>query len=316
MLYKIKSKTIVFFLVLSLIVGCSESSAIQPKKSGYAQVEEGALFYEQFGNGTPMLVLHGGPGLDHTYLLPQMLALAKDHEVTFYDQRGAGKSLDTPINASYINLDQFTKDVDAIRRAIGHDKLIIVGHSFGGKLAMNYALNYPEHVSQLILFNSGPADHKGQQAFLDELMLRTKPLGDKLAALSNETLFDSLSADSIHTLFRELFSVYFYQPDRVKELTLSMSAESAKSGFRVRAMMPPDSSEFNLISRLHSLQVPTLIIHGSADVVPLSTAHDLNRAIENSKLHIIEDCGHFPYIEKPDEFFSAIRHFEASTRMQ
>lgn len=297
-----------------MLISCTQQADLKPNSSGYVEVNEGKLFYQRFGKGAPMLVLHGGPGLDQSYLLPQMLDLSKDHEVTFYDQRGAGKSLETPMDLAHLNFDQFIKDLDAIRKASGHDKVILVGHSFGGRLAMIYALKYPEHVSQLILLNSAPADHKGQQAFFDELAIRTKPLGDQLAGLSSQELFDKLSAEEIHTLFRKLFAVYFYDTKDADELTLTMSAESAKSGAKVRAIMPYHSSDFDLFPELKNLKVPTLIIHGNADVIPEWTALELKNAIPNSELYIMEKCGHFPYIEKPEKLFSKIRSFEASLK--
>jgi proline iminopeptidase len=136
---------------------------------------------------------------------------------------------------------------------------------------MHFSFRYPEHLSQLILLNSAPADYKGQKAF---------------------------------------FSVYFYDSKDADKLTLTMSAESAKGGTQVRAILPWRSPEFDILSELEHLKVPTLIIHGSADVIPEWTAQDLNNAIPGSQLHIIENCGHFPYIEKPDELFSIIRNNE------
>ncbi|MDR1335170.1 MAG: alpha/beta hydrolase [Holosporaceae bacterium] len=90
-----------------LLIGCSSNDQpSQIRESGYVNVERGRLFYEKFGSGEPIIIIHGGPGLDHSYLLPQMLELAKDHELIFYDQRGSGKSFDAEISSAYNRLCQ------------------------------------------------------------------------------------------------------------------------------------------------------------------------------------------------------------------
>ena len=122
MLLKMEALFICLLLLL-VTTSCSRpdkmSPQIESKESGYVQVEQGKLYYQKFGSGMPIIVVHGGPGaLDQSYLLPQLLTLAKDHEVIFYDQRGSGKSLETKINPSLIT-DQFVKDLEALRAHFG-----------------------------------------------------------------------------------------------------------------------------------------------------------------------------------------------------
>jgi hypothetical protein len=108
-----KIKFMALFLMLACLPGCLNSSKeqilmfSQNHDQGYVEVKDGKLFYQTFGFGEPIIVLHGGPGMDQGYLLPQMLELAKEHKVTFYDQRGSGKSLDTKIDEKTITINQF-----------------------------------------------------------------------------------------------------------------------------------------------------------------------------------------------------------------
>lgn len=185
-------------------------------------------YYKKFGSGSPVIVLHGGPGLDQEYLLPQMLELAKDHEVIFYDQRGSGQSLATKINPAYININQFVKDLDDLRVHMGVKKFTLVGHSWGGFLAMNYAIKYPQHLSNLILLNTLPADFKGQQAFANEFMKRTKPIANQISPLFDYKLFEKFKKAEISKLYRTLFSVYFYNPNEVEKLSLNMAEASSQ----------------------------------------------------------------------------------------
>lgn len=109
-----------------------DKNYLQGTDSGYVTVWEDKLFYQKFGSGQPLLIIHGGPGLDHTYLLPQMLERAEDYELIFYDQRGCGASLNENFNSNYINIEQFLEDIECLRTEFGYKKMSVLGHSFGG----------------------------------------------------------------------------------------------------------------------------------------------------------------------------------------
>lgn len=313
--FKFEALVLWIMMLSILVMGCSQpdkNAQFKSQRSGFVQVDQGKLYYQSFGSGTPIIVLHGGPGLDQTYLLPQMLALAKDHEVIFYDQRGSGKSLDTSVTPTLINTMQFVKDLDALRVHLGLNKVILLGHSWGGFLAMNYAIKYPDHVSALILMNTGPADFKGQKAFAQEYAKRTQSIKNEISAFSDEKAFEKLSADKINKMYKALFTVYFYNPKDVSELTLNMSEGSDKSGYKVLKVMSDTSwlkPETNLFPQLEKLNVPTLIIHGQEDIIPLWTAKKIKDAIPQAQMITLEECGHFSYIEKPDQLFSRIDLF-------
>ncbi len=283
-----------------------------PLKSGYITARDGKLFYSRFGKGDPIIIVHGGPGLDQGYLLPQMLELAKDHEVIFYDQRGSGRSLEANITPAYVSSEQFTQDLDKLRLQLGFKKVVLIGHSWGGFLSMSYTIKYPDNVSSLILVGSAPADYQGQKAFSDEFNKRTQSIKHKIDPLFNTQTLNELSKQQINGIYRDLFSVYFKNSSNVQKLTLDMSKESAIGGFNVLCLMLKTSyftPDCNLMPTLRKLNVPTLLIHGNQDIIPARTAKNIQEAIPGSKIVYLNDCGHFPYIEKPDEFFSSIRSF-------
>jgi proline iminopeptidase len=319
MFYKMKA-FLTSIIITFIFTGCSNNSKnnlgnqIQ-LSTGYVEVEEGKLFYQKFGSGEPIIILHGGPGLDQNYLLPQMLELAKDHELIFYDQRGSGRSLDASIDPKYVTLDQFTEDLEQLRLSLGLKKFIILGHSWGGLLAMNYSVKHSANVSSLILLSSAPADSKGQKSFLDEFAIKTKPVIHKIPALFNDKEFAKLNARQINQLYRDLFSVYFENHLGIKKLTLTMNKKSAVSGAKVNAIMSKTSLlKFNLFPSLRKLNIPTLIIHGNQDIVPVSTATEIKEAIPGSEIIYLDNCNHFPYIEKPTELFRSIRNFLAKVK--
>lgn len=308
------------FLASLLLTACPEDSPkeivhMEPTQSDYIEVDDGRLFFQKFGAGKPIIVLHGGPGLDQSYLLPQMLELAKDHELIFYDQRGSGKSLETSLDSQHINIDKFSQDLEQLSRTLGLEQFILIGHSWGGLLAMDYTIKHPNRVSHLILISSAPADYKGQLAFAGEFDKRTKSIKEKIKPLFHYEDFEKLDDMEISSLYRMLFAVYFNNFRDSRHLTLEMSKEPAQSGFKVMEEMSKTcwiNPSTDLFPYLKTLNVPTLVIHGKQDIVPWHTAQEIKEAIPDAKIFYLENCGHFPYIEKPQQFFSAIRRFLAN----
>lgn len=301
------------FLILS---GCDSKQAESIKQTqpqeGYVDIDQGRLFYKTFGTGTPIIMLHGGPGLDHWYLLPQLSQISEDHQIIFYDQRGSGRSLQTPMNETYINMDRFTQDLEELRLALGVDKFILAGHSFGGYLAMWYAVEHQENLAGLMLLNSAPMNYAGQKAFMESFVEKTSALTDTISPLFDYESFEKLSVKEIDEYHRILFSVYLADPNLSSELTFNFDKKSALSGFRVGEFIRKSAwmiEGFTLEPKLNKLKIPTLILHGNQDIIPEWTADDLHKAIPNSVLVKLDNCGHFPYIEKQEEMFAHIHTF-------
>lgn len=283
---------------------------IKPITSGFIPVTGGKIYYQTFGAGEPMIVLHGGPGLDQSYLMPQMLELAKDNKVTFYDQRGSGKSLDFKLSADTVNFPIFVADLEAVRKHLGYKKFVLVGHSWGGWLAMQYSIKYPQHVAAMILIDSAPVNSLGMKIFLNEANKRLEPQNQKIKQIEQSDQFKEFAPQAVAEYYKTIFSVYFYDPKKLDQLTLHFSPGSAKDGLEVAKLLGPEfSADYDLIADLQKLNIPTLIVHGEYDVVPLETAKDSNKAIPNSKLVVVTESDHFPYIEQPQQTFAAIHDF-------
>lgn len=298
---------IICFMGANFISFAQESNCQQ----GFIKVDEGCLYYSEWGHGIPIVVVHGGPGLDQEYLKPQVLKLAAEHRLIFYDQRGSGKSLDTKWDENLFNIHQFVEDLETLRKTLGLEKFVLLGHSWGGLLAMHYAIDHQEHLMGLILLSTAPADYKGQKAFDDAFELRTKAFHNDIKAFFTYEDFKVLNAAQIAALYRKIFSFYFYESKGVDDLSLNFTIESAHSGYKAMGEILKTSwlQPINLFSHLKNLTVPTFILHGKQDLVPVWTAEEIKNAIPQAEIILIDHCGHFPYIEHPYQVFYEINKF-------
>lgn len=304
--------TLVFFLMLMTISSCTQHDQFS---SGYVEVEQGKLFYQSFGRGEPIIVVHGGPGLDQGYLLPHMLELAKNHQVVFYDQRGGGKSLGATLDARHVNLLQFSEDLEKIRDHFNFKKFTVIGHSWGGQLSMSYAIRHPERVKAMILLNSAPANFKGQQAFFNEFAIKIEPIKEETKALFDYNELKTLDEAQINSLYKKLASIYFANAKNAEKLNFEMKKESVLSGFKVSNQLSKTAiAKLNLFPGLVKLDVPTLVIHGNQDIVPSFTAQEIHEAIIGSEIEYLDQCGHFSYVEQPEKLFASINNFIKNQR--
>ena len=120
-----------------------------------ANINDTDLYYDKCGSGSPLLVMHGGLGVDHTYFRPILDTLGDVFQLIYYDHRGHGRSGRPPINS--ITYEQLADDANALRENLGHEKIGVIGHSAGGFVALHYAIRYQKHLSHLILLDSSPA---------------------------------------------------------------------------------------------------------------------------------------------------------------
>lgn len=309
-------------MILNLILKCLSGhfgpskgkvkASLDNVRQNYVAVKEGELFYQTFGHGKPVIVLHGGPGMDQNYLLPQMLELANKYQVIFYDQRGSGKSLDTKIDTNTINVSRFVEDLETLRRRLGYEKIILVGHSWGGLLAMHYAIQHQEHLHALVLLNSMPATSKGTQAFVQEYNKITSSVKKQIEEIYNSYEFTQGEPKFVENFYRLVFTKYLAKEEDIQKLSLRSSQRSAQGGFKkINDIFFQNelTKPYDLRNYLNKLNIPTLIVHTDKDPIPLWTAQEIYSSIPHSKFIVIKDCGHFPYAEKPDELFSGMYRF-------
>jgi proline iminopeptidase len=286
-----------------------------PDSSGFTANTPVPLYWARYGaGGAPrLLVLHGGPGAHHDYLLPQMLELADEYELVFYDQRGGGRS--TTDDRTPITWRTHVDDLEAVVGELSLDPLSIVGYSWGGLLAMLYAIEATAGrarpvPSRLVLVDPGPVTQEYRRVFEAEFARRQSAAA--VTRLRSELASSGLRERDPEAYRQRAFELsvagYFAQPSLARNLT------RFRVTGRVQQSVWDSLGELDLTQAglLDSVDVPTLIVHGTDDPIPLASSQAAATAL-HATLVPIQGAGHVPYVEQPQQLFTAIREFLRST---
>jgi len=171
-----------------------------------AHVNDTDLFYLEVGEGLPCLVMHGGLGFDHTFLHPWLDLLGDTMRLVYYDHRGNGRSSRPPMDT--LTFEQFCADADALRDYLGFDQVAVMGHSYGGFIALEYALRYPERLSHLMLVNTAPAFDYGEEIIVNA---KRKGASEEMMAVLNAPSF--ANDEEMQQAWRVIAPLYFYAFD-------------------------------------------------------------------------------------------------------
>lgn len=273
------------------------------------------LFVRQDGQGDPVLLLHGGPGAHHDYLYPQMLALAERHRVITYDQRGGGQSkTDDPAPITWqtqvSDLGLVINEFGLVPPAVPGPT--IVGYSWGALLAMLYAVQCtvdPSLVApaRLVLISPAPITRAWRDEF--EATLAERGRSDEIMRLRDELAASGLRERDPAAYRQRGFELsvagYFADPSRATSLTPFRVTGKVQQG------VWQSLGDFDLSLSLRAVKVPTLVLHGKDDPIPLASAEAAADAL-GAELVVLEGCGHVPYVERPTELFAAIERFLAA----
>jgi len=301
---------IVFLSVCSTSV--SWAQATQSLAEGSVPRADFALHYKTVGSGSPLLILSGGPGFEVDYMSGIAQELGSSYKCILLEQRGTGRSRPPNPTAAQMTVKLLVEDIEAVRESLKVERLVILGHSWGGMLAMAYAAAHPEHVESLILVDSGGMDLSFGATFNDNVTTRAsmserKELEDAEGAIGRASGAKAVN-DAYVVSNRLRTPLYFYDRSLADKLLALMPGDANQQ--RVFALMRGDLvSHYQVRNEMKSLVQPALIIQGRQDPMPESVAIEIHEAIRNSRLVFIDQCGHFPWIEQPKTFYSAVRTF-------
>ena len=272
-------------------------------REGMVAVRGVELFVRRAGQGSPAVVLHGGPGAHHDYLLPGFDALADGRELIYYDQRGGGRS---PVARDVaVGWTEHVADLEALRTMWGLERLTLAGYSWGGLLALLYAVSQPGRVRRLALISPAPAWRGARDQFEGAFAKRNldPAFQEARRQLRESGLRERDPAAFQQRIFELSVAPYFFDPGRVRELT----------PFRVTGRTQQEVwqslGDFDLRPQLPELRgIPALVLHGEEDPIPIEAARTAAGLI-GAEFHALSHCGHVPYVEAFEAFRTLVGGF-------
>jgi proline iminopeptidase len=269
------------------------------------------LFYRVFGNGENVLLcLHGGPGAMHDYLLP-LGELGDDRvKVVLYDQLGCGKS-ERPQEKSHYTIEYSVEEVEGVRQALKLGKINLFGNSYGGALALQYALKYQRNIKKLII-SSGLASVRETVAEMRRLKTRLpKEIQDTLAKYeATEDYQNPEYLKAVDVFYRNFLCRL---PEWPEELARTMNGLSTDVYWTMNGpnefTITGNLRDWDITARLPEIHIPTLITVGRYDEVTPKVAETIHRGIPGSKLVLFEKSAHVAMLEERERYLSAVRKF-------
>ena len=281
-----------------------------PTAEGFTTCTAQTLYWCRYTPEQPLgrlVVLHGGPGAHHDYLLPQMLELARTRDCLFYDQRGGGRSKSEDRNP--ITWQTHVADLAAALGELHEGPLTLVGYSWGAMLAMLYTIEArvgrtAPMPARLVLLSPAPLSRAWRQQFEAEFARRQS--GPAVAAMREELVASGLRDEDPEAYTQRAFELsvagYFADPTRARDLT------PFRATGRVQQSVWESLGEFSLVPRLRDIALPALVVHGRQDPIPIASAQAAATAL-GAEAAWLDDCGHVPYVDQPLALFTAVESF-------
>lgn len=281
-------------------------------REGYITIDGGNIYYETIGEGKPIVFIHGGPGLTHDYFIPYFEQLVNEgYKLIFYDQRGNGKSNCIKLDKDYINIEKFTLDIELLRKELGIDKVILIGHSMGGFFAINYANKFPNAVEKIILLNTISLNIEGimktNQNIIEEMSKYNCEL-DKIISSSEFKKHDESTLKRYLTIMNKHS---FYNKDLSYTLfeRAIITKDFMEKFQNINSLILSEYIDLIPNYNIKSIDVPVLLISSEYDFIPNETSEYIKLYINDCKNEIIEKSGHYSFIEKADEVMDIISNW-------
>jgi proline iminopeptidase len=263
------------------------------------------LHVVEHGDGPAVAVLHGGLGLDHTYLRPAFDALGDEVKLVYPDHRGNGGS-PRPDRWADLSLASWADDLDGVRASQGVERWVVIGHSYGSFIALTYALRHPARLAGLVIVGGGAAFQH-----VDTLAANvTARAGDRAPALLQVLGSPAESDAHLAREWPHLLPLYYHRWDARFVDAFAATRYSGAAYNQGAAQLPG----YDLRGDVHRITAPTLVLTGDDDfIMPAAIAGEpLAAAIPDARFASIPAAGHFPFHESPVPFFAEVRRFLAA----
>jgi proline iminopeptidase len=308
---------------LTTALSASAQSAIYPQQEGYVDAHGVLIYYTTLGTGSPLVILHGGPGASHDYFLPWLLPLARTHRLIFIDERGSGRSERLQDTSRY-TVEADVEDVEDVRVALHLGKISLLGHSCGGVLAQAYALKYQQNLSHLILNSTFASTREMNETLAREKAQMPPAKLARLNELEKAGLFGKGEAWE-HGRYPAEYGALAWGPGYFPFLygarpdsTYDPVSGNAPTNWELYREMWGSHGEFiidgNLksveyLDRLPSLHVPTLVLVGDHDECAPALSKQMHEKIPGSTLVILPNSGHMNFVDQPELWHKAVNDF-------
>jgi proline-specific peptidase len=286
-----------------------------PERAGFVGVRGGQVWYRINGarhavaGRLPLLVIHGGPGFSHHYLLA-LTALAEDRPVIFYDQLDSGNS-ERPGNPGNWTVERFVSEVDDVRAALGLDRLIVLSSSWGGTVAAEYAIGRPAGLVGLVLASpliSTPRWIADNTAYRKALPADVQKVLDEHEAAG--TTDSPEYQDAVMGFYRRHLCRLDPWPDEVNrafelanfDLYVTMWGNTE---FNATGTL----KDYDASARLNRIEAPTLFTCGEFDEATPAACKDFAALVPNGRVEVIPDASHMAFVEQPEVYMASVRAF-------
>ncbi len=259
-----------------------------------------------------ILVVHGGPLLDHGYLVEPLRPLSTVAPLVFYDQRLSGRSdgvTDPPDEMPELSLATFVEDIEALRVELGLDRIHLLGHSWGGGLAMRYAIAHPDRVRSLVLVSPPAPSFDMAEREARARITSLEPADTAgLGALRGSEGMARGEPDAIERMLRMSFRGQLVDRSLADELEFEVPDDyRARSG--ALQALAPELATGDLTGALRELSVPTLVVYGASETAADLTGPAFDALLPDVRVEVIEGAKHFAFTERPEAFRSVVREF-------
>ena len=299
------------FLFLIVLLGCKTGKEIVSDQSGLIEINETKLYYNTVGSGDTLIVLHGGPGLSHKYMKPQLDSLlSADFTLLYYDQRGSGWSEGVK-DTSRLTMDDYVQDIESLRKHFNLNKINLLGHSFGGLLAMKYGIAFPANLNSIVLVDTDAASYALRTPYQIKMINSRISEAQEayLDSIASTTAYKNYNPESYNAYYKTFLTSYFANPSDTSALSLGFDSISIPKISVTGKFIRGDLGKYDIHDQLPKIACRTLILQGTESVFSVEGANAIHEKLPNSEIHLFEDCGHFEYIEAPEKFKSLILDF-------
>lgn len=285
-----------------------------PSHDGFLAGSGGVqLYYKVVGTGPDtVVVLHGGPGMSMGYLDRDLAPLAYGRTLIFYDQRGGGRS-EFVADPALLALEHHLADLEAVRAHFGLERMKLVGHSWGALLAGFYARGHADRIERLALLNPAPVSAALWGEFEATVAARADSATNARIGEIVGLWFTGQVTQALCEEFLELrFATYFHDAANMSRLRggwCDVSDQVAAGLLPTHLTILGSLGFWDLSGELGHVSAPTLVVHGAADAVPFASSAGFAEAIPGAELWVMEETGHFPWMEAPVPFFTRLNEF-------